>query len=754
MKKEHEKFDSKYYTEIEEQLTKAKKERAKLLRKVKNGDVLSRQEAKKNKELANLIRELKEILKNKYNSKDIDMTELLNELAKNDTKAEDKKNILNGIINNFKEINSKLTKEYAKKYEIEIENIEDNDLNKVADKIKNDIDGLKKDIDEAKKKKENTNDLEAELNLSEKVLADLEKLIQDIINIEDAEKELNILITTDNESIKNNIVKKYSNIIIKNSSVKNEKNLDALHVKIEKELNELTKEKLEIINKVNNGEIISRKEAKRIKELSVLIKDLEDKLQTIALIESIPRLKQNLKDIADPFMLLKDSIIKEFVENITKFKTVNETDLSESELKDIDKTKKEIEEEIKELKTAIKVAERNKKNTKYLEKELEENENKLASIENYLNNKLNPDKIQEDLEKLANSTNDDEKEEIINKYTLIINNLEKEYYQKLGNIDTTSKDKENENLEEENNLEDNQSLAARTKEKLANLGTILNNNKKRIAKIGGIAILVTTIALCARQCSKDSKKESTKNLDSKTKTEQLNTNEDLFNESYATEYEAIKAQYNLSDNKAVDYVNRSHDIQDTGFYDDASIENIAEVVMAIDNKDLYTEGNANLAQSFNTSFNRIVDNYLFGTTNEEDIKKLDSLKHFAKEGTDMDNFLTKFGNLTQEIIKNPNDTQAKENMYGFIKIFATSLNGFTNEKDALTNSKDLNKAAQINDYMDWYVAYNSFVAPLYPTFVDENEFKKYEDLQLLMISALESPEFEQICGESRTLGGE
>ena len=101
---------------------------------------------------------------------------------------------------------------------------------------------------------------------------------------------------------------------------------------------------------------------------------------------------------------------------------------------------------------------------------------------------------------------------------------------------------------------------------------------------------------------------------------------------------------------------------------------------------------------------------------------------------------------------------------------------------------------------DWYIAYNSFVAPLYPIACPvyqayeaeaqvkyneisstithdtseeadeilakaraayneylktyETDFKKYEDLQYIIITALQGPEFNQLCGESKTLGGE
>ena len=294
-------------------------------------------------------------------------------------------------------------------------------------------------------------------------------------------------------------------------------------------------------------------------------------------------------------------------------------------------------------------------------------------------------------------------------------------------------------------------------------------------------------------------------------------NAEGFNVKYLEDYESYKDILNLTNTKVVDYVNRSYKIQATNFYQDASIDDIILVVMSIDNKDLFKSENATEAQSINTAFNRIVENYLFNTTTEDDINKLEAIKYFAKEDSDFGRFLNTFGDLAKNSISNPNSIEARSNLIKFIGIFATSVNGFTNEPSRLTDNQEFNESAQINDYFDWYMAYNSFVGPLatvfsfpkelegkvdffyikeiyndtryymvdeenvtmedalanvralreqklrefgYGNYIDsilgENGLYDVYDLQELMLTALKDPEFKNVCdyGQSLVLGGE
>lgn len=231
---------------------------------------------------------------------------------------------------------------------------------------------------------------------------------------------------------------------------------------------------------------------------------------------------------------------------------------------------------------------------------------------------------------------------------------------------------------------------------------------------------------------------------------ELYANESEFLLHNLQDYEDARNKFNLTPSETVDYVNRAGLIWATHFYEEAEVIDITEIVASIDNRDTFTREHANLAQSFNTSFNRIIDNYLTGAVTSKDIQKMGSLKYFAKEGTDMYNFLEEFEFLSIKCLQNDPDAKAK--MYDYINIFATSLNGFTNEKNALTDDAEFNKKAQVNDYFDWYIIYDLFIKPLYPAFSDEASFAKFEELQILMETALQGPEFQAICGQSRTLG--
>jgi len=190
-------------------------------------------------------------------------------------------------------------------------------------------------------------------------------------------------------------------------------------------------------------------------------------------------------------------------------------------------------------------------------------------------------------------------------------------------------------------------------------------------------------------------------------------------------YQFVQDKYEVTESRAKDYVNRAYMIKQTKFYNEAELEDIVEVIAGINKKDLFKSENSNLAQSFNNSFNRIVDNYLIGTWDEEslnnylennqtDIAKLDALKYFAKDNTDLDNFLTTYSQLIQNILTNPNDDIARDMLYKYLRIFATSLNGFKNDKSVLTDNELFNDYAIVEDYYDWYIAYESFIKPLAP----------------------------------------
>ena len=197
----------------------------------------------------------------------------------------------------------------------------------------------------------------------------------------------------------------------------------------------------------------------------------------------------------------------------------------------------------------------------------------------------------------------------------------------------------------------------------------------------------------------------------------------------------------------------------------------SKLFSSIDNKDIFLIDNGNLAQAIHTSINRITESYLFreGPTSEEDINKINALKYFAKDGSDLDSFLTRYSDIVIDILRNPEDDTKKDTLYSFINIFATSVNGFNNtqnylqefpesgEELALTDDYWFNQDAQLNDANDWLIAHHEFFVPLAPIDAPYNDtderMGRWIEVQQLMETALQSPMISEICGESLNLGG-
>lgn len=353
-----------------------------------------------------------------------------------------------------------------------------------------------------------------------------------------------------------------------------------------------------------------------------------------------------------------------------------------------------------------------------------------------------------------------------NKRTNIVN----KYNKKLDNISyIILQDLANENLLEDEVVEkkDAPKKAEKTTSTIKKEKTV-NKTKEKKGNAGQVvttAMLTAALLAGGHFLAKGIKNNNVdasifKNNDSKKKIEDVvvESFETKYINAYKEDYEFTMAKYSIREDQAISLVNRAHKIQELNFFEDATIDQIVEVLFAIDSRDLFLQDNANLAQLFNTSFNRVTDNYLFGKTTEDDFNKIEAIKYMAKEGTDMDKFLEQYSTLLKSILENPENDENRNKMLSHVEIFATSLNGFTNRDDLLTSDTTFNENAQVNDYYNYFIAYNSFIAPLYPvmapTSVESADFQKYYDLQLTMLSAFEAPEFKDICGSSLKLGGE
>lgn len=218
---------------------------------------------------------------------------------------------------------------------------------------------------------------------------------------------------------------------------------------------------------------------------------------------------------------------------------------------------------------------------------------------------------------------------------------------------------------------------------------------------------------------------------------------------YINDYEEIRNKYNFTSTETVDYVNRAYLIKATHFFEDAKIHEIVDVLISVHNKDIYNNQTIGLKQSIYDGLNLISDKHLSNAITNDDILKIQALRYFYQEGTDMDKFLEKLIGIETKILQG--DKDATNEMYSYLSIFTRSLNDFENRKDVLTDNPTFNDDAIVTDYLDWLSAYEIIISPLMPTFSNENNFDKFFELRQVMKTALQTPEFQAICGQSRTL---
>lgn len=582
------------------------------------------------------------------------------------------------------------------------------------------------------------------------------------------------------------------------------KKIEEYKTQLTTKLKEAQDERKALVDKVSKGESLSRKENKRNQQLAEIIAELQKKLDLFREVDLYNGILKGFEDLANS-KLSADAKNKIIASLLKTFKSLNKeadkeladlTGLSAKELKDLSSTKTKLETELKELEKELKAAEKRGFDTKAIQEEIDEKKAILEHIENYLKGQVDLVQLEADLKTIANSkTKKADKDAIIEKYKKDIE------LSRNSALEDIVIEMENDKKAEEEKKEKRKFLKARTKKENEEKDNILKRISKKTWLIILTIILAIILIFIAKSCSKQINNTPTgdtkdpygietmyKNAD-KTKLKKLvdkgyseylavvmlnNLPNDVIdtllqvpyiaaieeyaqakdlNLNYIEDYEDARIKYEITADKAVDYVNRAYQIQATGFYPDATINEIVEVVMALDNKTLFTTNNANLAQSFNTSFNGVVEHALFGNTTADDVKKLDALQYFATEGSDMDLFLTEFATITQKVLANPTDEAAKKEAYNYIATFALTLNGFKNTDEDIKIEQPYSTNAQVKDYYDWYMAYNSFIAPLYPLYINDTNYPEFEYLQYVMITALQGPEFEMICGKSLGLGG-
>lgn len=424
--------------------------------------------------------------------------------------------------------------------------------------------------------------------------------------------------------------------------------------------------------------------------------------------------------------------------------------------------------------------------------------NTLNEIEKYESISIDKNELDNDLDALKN--NADNKEEIITKYQAKIDS----YKSALSNENNDVND------DDFNDITDDPKDTI--KAQLASISEFFKKHKKGIIAIGSAAVLTVALIVTLKSCSKDNKnkpqgEDLTSNTVSETSEEiqdkltiEALTNKGYdefaatlmvknfsaqtievllnkpyfeavenyvtvseFNLEYIMDYETALNIFNIAPEKAVDYVNRAYEINKTNFYEGATINEIVEVVMAIDEKNIFKSDNAALDNSINNVISEAVIDFNDNKGTDEMVAKMGALPHFAKAGSDLEAFLKEYSTILQSIIKNTNNKEefyaAQNRMYTYLYAFVNAHNGYVEEGSDIV----VNENAIVKDTFDWYLAYQSFVRPAWTLFMPNLEknpehTELYNNLICLQETILGITKLEpyvQYCHEQElTLGGE
>lgn len=590
-------------------------------------------------------------------------------------------------------------------------------------------------------------------------------------------------------------------------------------------LSDARDERQPLLDKVNNGENLNRKENKQNKDLATKIKVLE-KLHSLILE------LEYTKVFGDNFKILTSSCSNEekdkakyiLAHELGKIISDDISDLEslvkweENEPRNAETIKAKIETELSYLHNDLENANRRGKteDAQEIEAEIKDREDDLARVNGYLETRVSEDSILNDLSEIyAPNVSKNKKTKIKNRYVEIVQNYQADLNEQIEKLQAevdalykTKKNKDNEHGEDEE------------KEKVSFFKRHKKGSIATIAVSVALAIgIIITIKNWDKIVSLGSDNNNPGDLDPEPSystgvegethetpeivtiyenidMEQLskfmnkgyseyasvlmltnfneNTIENILNapyipalENYASvkdqdinidylpDYENARKKYDNEASVIVDEVNRAHEIFNTKFYDEASVADIVEVLNAIDNKVLMTNSNNNVVNSINNSLNTVLNNALFGTVGDDDRSKVSTLPLFAKEGTDLHEFLVAYSGIAVDAIKEENE-EAHQRMFNFLQVFTYRLfNNLSAGADKTTGDANLDESATVNNLYDWWIACNAFIKPIYTTFCpydySDERFRAWEELEGTMQTAMEDPSFEAICEEGPTL---
>jgi len=349
---------------------------------------------------------------------------------------------------------------------------------------------------------------------------------------------------------------------------------------------------------------------------------------------------------------------------------------------------------------------------------------------------LNVKEMENDLKAITNTcyvtkdntriTNKNTKE-IEDKYLTVLDNKEKSLIEeihtemnKIEELKNISINEKNDMDNETNNedIEEKKSLKERTKEKLSKVSETLKKSAKPIAKVALAVVGTTLILVTLKSCSKDNK-TTTKRADNEY------ANIDGYNIEYLSDYKEADESYNLTTSEAVDFVNRAHNIQETGFLANEDTNKVVGVINAIDDQTILKDEESNNLQLVVSELTNVYNGYLHDNQTEEAINKLNALKEMDKEGTELDKFLTKYGEEARNVFNNPKSTEEKMDIYNLLTDYVNGYAGIQNEGLIVT------------DTQDWATGYVGFVSPLMSAYINDENAQNMACLQIDMLSTYE-----------------
>lgn len=579
------------------------------------------------------------------------------------------------------------------------------------------------------------------------------------------------------------------------------------------------KEKLEaerqaIIEKLSAGESISRKEIKRNKELASEIKEITEQLAKFAKLEQYIEVKKNLNELNNTGLTKeeKNALISKITKSLLEIANANNEEIKESidhlclevcleELNitgnSLSEIKDQLSQKCAELESDKVVLERHGQKTDVIDAQMGVFQNLIQQIDTAISQTLSEEEIKNDLKALSLAkTSKIKKQQIIDKYSELINSYIEPLEEELQDIQ----------IEDEIEEEEEKSLKAKAKEKLAKMKDYVSQHKKLIAGVAGTVILGIALIFVAKEFSKsvdndnnDLKDPTPNSIESVYDNRDRENIEALtakgydeysallmiehfskdtieallklpyiasvpryatvkdFNLDYVNDYDVALTTYTLAPEDAVSYVNRAYQISATNFYEGASINEIVEVVMAVNDKDIFKSENAALDNSINNTMVDAIINYINGDVTEENINKMNALPYFAKEGSDLEAFLKEYSTILQNIIRSTNDKEAlasaQNDMYTYLYAFANAHNGYVEKGSDIV----VNENAIVKDTFDWYIAYESFVKPAMSLFINEANLNDFVCLQETMLGIVNTEPYSEYCHEeyeSLTRGGE